>query len=264
MRLDLEGKVALVTGSGQGIGRAIALAFADEGVDVAVNVRTNRDAADEVAEAIRKKGRRASVYQADAADRDAVDDMVTGVIREFGRVDILVNNVGATPKRGRSIEQLEPEVWRDNMEGTLGSTFYCCQAVGRHMVERKAGNVINIASAAAFKPLAFWSGHSTSKMAVCMLTRQLAMEWARSNIRVNAIAPGIIETPRTKGLIANPELGGPRLHGIAMGRAGQPEEIASVAVFLASSLSSYMTGQVLLVDGGETDYFPVMVDWAKL
>jgi 3-oxoacyl-[acyl-carrier protein] reductase len=263
MRLDLEGKVALVTGSGQGIGKAIALALAAEGVHVAVNVRRSIEAAEQTAEAIRARGARAGIYQADVADYDAVAEMVERVIKDFGQIDILVNNAGATPMRGVSLDRLEPRVWQENMDGTLGSTFNCCQLVGRHMTERRSGNVINIASTAALKPLPFWSGHSVSKLAVCMLTRQLAMEWAPNNVRVNAIAPGIIETPRTAPLLANPALVEDRLRGIAMGRAGTAEEIGKVAVFLASDMSSYMTGQVLVVDGGETDYFPVMVDWAK-
>lgn len=263
MYSDLQGKVALVTGSGQGIGKAIALALAAEGVDVAVNVRRSVDAAEQVAAEIRGKGYRSRVYRADVADRAAVFAMVEAVFQDFGRIDILVNNAGATPTIGVSLERLEFEVWERIIDTNLHGAFHCSQAVGRYMVPQQAGSIITIASTAALKPLAFWSGHSASKLALSMLTRQLALEWAASNIRVNAIAPGLIETPRTVGFIADPQLIGPRLQDIPMGRPGKIQEVANVVLFLASEQSSYMTGQVLVVDGGETDYWFVMADWAQ-
>lgn len=263
MYSDLQGKVALVTGAGQGIGRAIALALAEAGVDVAVNVRSSVDLAEQVAKEVRQKGCRSGVYQADVADRDAVFAMVDRVLTDFGSIDILVNNAGVPGTMGVPLDQLEFDLWKRNIDTNLHGTFHCCQAVGRHMVAKKRGVVINMASTSALKPLALWGAYSVSKLGVIMLTKQLAMEWAPSNIRVNAIAPGIIETPRTARGVADPEVMGPRLRAIPMGRPGRPEEIANVALFLASEQSSYMTGQVLVVDGGETDYWQTMVEWAQ-
>jgi glucose 1-dehydrogenase len=263
---DLKGKTALVTGSGQGIGRGIALALAAEGVDVAVNVRKSIDAGEETVEAARRAGVRSSVHQADIADREAVFAMVDSVLEEFGKIDILVNNAGSAAPRGRSFEDVEIDAFRRHIDEGLHGTVHCCQAVGRHMVQRLTGSVINITSISARRPLPFWGGYSVAKQAVTMLTRELALEWLQpegSTIRVNAIAPGLIATPRTARLVENPELMRPRLEGIPMRRAGTVEDIAHVALFLASDCSGYMTGQELVVDGGESDYWPEMARWGR-
>jgi NAD(P)-dependent dehydrogenase (short-subunit alcohol dehydrogenase family) len=177
-----------------------------------------------------------------------------------------VNNAGSGTTKGISFESVDFDAFRGLVDEGLHGTVHCCQAVGRHMVPRRRGSVINITSISARRPLPFWGGYSVSKQAVTMLTRQLAIEWLEpegSTIRVNAIAPGLIATPRTARLVENPAVMGPRLEAIPMRRAGTPEDIAHVAVFLASDRSGFMTGQELVVDGGEADYWAEMARWAK-
>lgn len=263
---DLRGKKALVTGSGKGIGRAVALALAAEGVDVAINVRNDLAAGEVTVEAARGHGVRAIMHQADVSQQIQVNNMVDRVVHELGGIDILVNNAGGTARKGISIEEYDTDAFRTTIDECFYSTLYCCQAVGKHLVRQLSGSVINITSVAAVRALPFWGAYSVSKQAVTMLTRQLAGEWLEpegSTIRVNAIAPGLIATPRTERLVSNPSAMGPRLAGIPMGRVGTPDDIANFAVFLASDRSSFMTGQQLVVDGGESDYWVEMARFGR-
>jgi len=263
---DLRGKIALVTGSGQGIGKGIALALAKAGVDVAVNVRKSVENGEETSAEARNEGVKSLVYQADIGDRKAVFSMVDRVLSDFGKIDILINNAGTGVPRGISFEDLSEDAYREVMDGGINGVAYCCQAVGQHMVKNLAGNVINITSIAGLRPFPFWSGYSVTKQAVTMLTRQLAFEWLRpegSKIRVNAIAPGLIATPRTAALVNNPDLMPSRLRGIPMRRVGTVEDISNLALFLASDQSSFITGQEIVADGGETDYWGEMSYWGK-
>lgn len=263
---DLRGKTALVTGSGQGIGRGIAVALAEAGVDVAINVRKSIDSGEETAEIARASGVLSRVYQANIGDRKAVFSMVDNVLADFGKIDILINNAGAGVPRGFSFEELPEDAYHEVMDGGINGVAYCCQAVGQHMVKKRTGNVINITSIAGLRPFPFWSGYSVTKQAVSMLTRQLAFEWLRpegSTIRVNAIAPGLIATPRTAPLVGNPELMATRLKGIPMRRVGTVKDISNLALFLASDQSSFITGQEIVADGGETDYWGEMSYWGK-
>lgn len=263
---DLKGKTALVTGSGQGIGRGIALGFAAEGCDVAINVRASLDKAEETAEMARALGVRATVHQADIADRDAVFGMVDDVVSQLGKIDILVNNAGSNTDKGKSFEEVDFADFSSWLESGLNGTVHCCQAVGKQMVAQRSGSIVNITSISSRRPLPFWGGYSVIKQAVTMLTRELAIEFLEpegSTITVNAIAPGLISTPRTAFLVNNEAVMEARLKAVPMRRVGEVEDIANVALFLASDQSSFMTGQELVVDGGEADYWAEMARWAR-
>lgn len=191
MYSDLDGKVALVTGSGQGIGRAIALALAAEGVGIAVNVRDSVDAGNEVVREIEEAGGKARLFKADVGDEPAAARLADEALEHFGRIDILVNNAGSPSALGVSLGQIDTERWNRSLNINVNGTFYCCRALGDHMLERGSGAIINISSLAALKPLPLWGSYSVSKAAVSMLTRQLALEWAGGGVRVNGIAPGL-------------------------------------------------------------------------
>jgi 3-oxoacyl-[acyl-carrier protein] reductase len=252
-----------VTGSGQGIGQAIALGLAAEGVDIAVNVRRNIGAGEETVGLIEKMGRKAKLYVADVGDEAAVDTMVEAVAKDFGRLDILVNNAGIPGVRGTRLDKMDRNDWRLVFDINVHGTFYCCQAALPYLSKQAGAAIVNIASTAGIKPLAYWGAYSASKDAVIMLSKQMAFEFAEEGIRVNCIAPGQIVTPRTAALAADPELSAPRLRGIPLHRPGKPEEIANTVVFLVSEKSSFITGQAVRVDGGETEYVPLMAERAK-
>ncbi len=251
--MRLENKVSLVTGASRGIGRAIALAYAAEGSDVVINCSSSIEAAEKVAEEVKALGRRALVVQADIAGKAAVEDMVGQTVKEFGKIDILVNNAGmgiVSP----SID-LEESKWRRGIDVLLTGTFFCCQAAAREMIKQKSGKIVNISSMLGLTGIPERACYSSAKAGVIGLTRALAVEWAPYNINVNAICPGYVRTDIIKGLIARGLYEEKTLNTLTpLGRIGEPEDIASLALFLASEESKNMTGQAIVTDGGWTTY----------
>ena len=246
---SLEGKVAIVTGSKQGIGKAIAVALAEAGADVAVCTRVVEGGELEaVADEIKRLGRRSLAFQTDITQKSDVDNLVQRVMDEFGTIDILVNNAGIII-RGPILDFPEDE-WDRVIDTDLKGYYLCCQAVGKIMVERKRGNIINISSRIAKRAATDRGAYCVAKAGVDMLTRVLALELASYNIRVNAIAPADFRTEMTRGVLSDPETLRQRESFIPMGRIPEPSELVGAALFLASDASSFITGHIILVDGG--------------
>ncbi len=244
----LNDKIALVVGGSRGLGRTIALAYADAGADVAVASRSPELLA-QVAAQIRAKGRRALGIEADVADSAAVARMVERTRQEFGRIDILVNSAGvAWTER---VADMSDETWDWVIKTNLYGTFFCCREVARVMMEHKAGSIINVASIAGIKGPPSLGAYAASKGGVISLTKVLALELVRFNVRVNAIAPGYFRTDLNAAALDNPEIGPKIVKRIPMRRAGRPEELAPLVVFLASDDASYITGEVYGISGGE-------------
>lgn len=245
---QLTDKIALVTGGGRGLGRAIALAFAGAGAHVAVASRT-WEQLDEVAQEIRSRNRRGVLIEVDVTDSKSVAQMVETVRKEFGRIDILVNSAGAG-WASRMVDTSD-DVWKLLIDTNLTGTFYCCRDVARLMIEQKSGSIINLASVAGVKGPPGLGAYAASKGGVIMLTRVLALETVRHNVRVNAIAPGYFRTDMNAAILDDPEMG-PKIVGrIPMRRVGRPEESGPLAVYLASDQASYVTGEVYFISGGE-------------
>jgi 3-oxoacyl-[acyl-carrier protein] reductase len=249
----LKNKIALVTGSSRGIGKAIALAFAREGADVALNCSASIKATEKVADAIRKLGRRVVVIQADVADKAAVEKMVKTVVKEFGKIDILVNNAGMSVV-GAS-ESLEENTWRRGIGVMLTGVFFCSQAVGKEMIKQQSGKIINIASVNGIDAFPERACYCSAKAGVMALTKVLGCEWARYDINVNAVAPGYIKTDLVKDLVTKGTLDVKELAGrTPNGKLAKPEDVADTVVFLASEDSKHIVGQTIVVDGGWTAY----------
>lgn len=247
---DLSGRTALVTGASRGIGRAIAFGLAGAGAHVALN---GRDAAtlDEVRVDIEAAGGHAVVVPADVTDRDAVAAMVGAVLETFGQLDIVVNNAGGTAFMV-PFADLRFEGWTKVMRLNTESVVHVCQAVGPHLLERRRGSVINVASVAALGGTPALSPYGASKAAVLSLTRSLAMEWGHAGVRVNALCPGWTATDLNRSLWQDDQISAAMTATIPLGRWGKAEEMTGAAVFLASDASSYLTGQAIVVDGGLT------------
>jgi 3-oxoacyl-[acyl-carrier protein] reductase len=246
--MQLPGKVALVTGAQQGIGRATALAFAEAGADVAVNWLDNAEAAEQVAEIVRATGRRALPIQANVARRVQVEAMVRAVEDGLGPIDVLVNNAGVFP-RVPFLDMSEDD-WDYVLDVNLKGSFFCAQAAAKSMVAGgRQGSIINLTSGAAYRGSPRGVHYCASKGGVLSMTRQMALELAPHGIRVNAIAPGLTDTaqPRYGSSEEEIEAAG---HAIPLGRIAQPEDIARAAVFLASVDAGFVTGHTLHVNGG--------------
>lgn len=244
--MQLEGKTALVTGASRGIGRAIAERFGQEGAKVAVIYNRSKEPADAVAQAIQAAGSEAIVLQHDVSNVDGAAEIVAQVAEQWGKLDILVNSAGII--RDRLFLQMSPEDWQSVIETNLNGTFYFCKAAGKEMMGKRSGSIINISSVAAQHSNKGQSNYAASKAGIEALTRTLAAELAGRKVRVNAIAPGFIETDMTETV--RTMAGDAIQKAIPLKRYGQPVDIANVAVFLASDQSGYITGQVLTVDGG--------------
>lgn len=245
--MDLSDQTAVVIGGTSGIGHAIALGLAQAGADVVATGRREelaRTAADE----IRKLGRRSLAVSTDVLDRRSIDGLLKSVLAEFGSVEILVNSAGRT-KRTPTIDVTEKE-WNEILDTNLTGTLRGCQVFGRHMIERKYGRIINIASLSSFVALYEVAAYSASKAAVASLTKSLAVEWAKHGICVNAIAPGVFKTELNRNLLEGTPRGQEFLLRTPMGRFGKVEELTGAAVFLASQSAAFVNGHVLAVDGG--------------
>jgi NAD(P)-dependent dehydrogenase (short-subunit alcohol dehydrogenase family) len=250
-KFSLQGQVGIVTGGGQGLGRVFCKAFAEAGADIVV-AEISPETGPATASELWKTGRRALFVQTDVRSPDSIRAMVESALDEFGRIDFLMNNAGIT--KWAPAEDVTAQDWRDVIDVNLSGVLYCSQAVAQHMIKRGCGRIINIASMSGLianrpQPQA---SYNASKAAVIHLTKSLAAEWAPHNIRVNAIAPGYMDTPMAQPFFEDPQYGGVWIDAIPMKRPGQPEELAPIAVLLASEASSYMTGTTVIVDGGYT------------
>lgn len=246
-RFDLSGRVALVIGGSSGIGRALALGLADAGADVVASSRRSREVA-EVAGEIRARGRRTLALTSDVLERSTLEKLHAEVVTAFGKVDILVNAAGTT-KRLPTLELPEKD-WRTILRTNLTGTFHACQIVAPGMAKQGWGRIINIASLATFVAFYEVAAYGVSKAGVGALTKSLAIELARHGVCVNAIAPGFFPTELNEMLLENTPRGREVLMRTPMGRYGRIEELVGTAVFLASESASFITGQILAVDGG--------------
>jgi NAD(P)-dependent dehydrogenase (short-subunit alcohol dehydrogenase family) len=247
---SLAGRKALVTGASRGIGAVIAVAFARAGADVALTARTEAGLA-ETAREIRGLGRQAVEIPADLSDRDAAEDCVRVALKELGQLDIVVNNAGGSSFMTPFLD-MRPSGWDKVLRLNLDATMWICQAAGAHMTARGTGSVINVASVAGLAGAPFLAPYGAAKAAVVGLTKTLAVEWGRSGVRVNALCPGWTATDLNRVMWDAPDGGAATIANVPMARWGRAEEMAGPAVFLASDAASFMTGQVLVIDGGQT------------
>ena len=243
-----EGRVAIVTGGGRGIGRAVALRLAKEGADVAVSYRSNDEAAEKAEEEVRTAGMRCETFKGDVALQEDVEALVKGVIEAFGRIDILVNNAGLT--RDNLMMRMKEEEFDDVLNTNLKGTYLCTRAVLRPMIRARWGRIINISSVVGLVGNAGQANYAASKAGIIGFTKSVAREVAQRGITANVVAPGYVETELTGSL---PEKVKDQIKGqVPAGRFGEAEEVAEVVAFLAGEGSGYVTGQTVAVDGGMT------------
>ena len=242
----LEGKVALVTGAAKGIGKAIALALAADGAAVIVNYNGSKDRAEQTVEEIKALGADAMAYRCNVADTKAVDDMIKEIIRIYGRLDILVNNAGIT--RDNLIMKMTEEDFDAVINANLKGCFNTIKAVSRQMLKQRSGRIINITSVSGILGNAGQANYAASKAGIIGLTKTMARELASRGITVNAVAPGVVDTDMTQTL--SDSIKAAATAQIPLGHFGRPEDIASMAAYLASEKASYITGQIISVDGG--------------
>lgn len=252
--MRLEGKSAVVTGGGRGLGRAFTLALAKEGADVAI-YDVSIDTAEKVAEEVRRSGRYALALQCDLSRKTDVIKATRQVLDEFGKIDILVNNAGVCPVAS-AIETTE-EIWDKTVDINLKGTFLCNQIIGSSMIKRKQGRIINIASLAAHFGAPGGIAYHTSKAGVVSFTKALSVEWAKYGIYVNSISLG---TTLTESVIEKLDSSKWSVDRIPMKRFGEPEEIANLALFLASPETTYITGHDFIIDGGTSALMPTYVE----
>jgi peroxisomal 2,4-dienoyl-CoA reductase len=245
----LRNKVVLVTGGGTGIGRGIALGMASYGAHLVLASR-NLDHLDAVAHEAEAQGGKALSVRTDVRDPEAVEAMLQAAVETFGRIDVLVNNAAGSFLA--AARKLTPKGWQTVLDTTLHGTFYCCQTVGRQMMQQGGGKIINITATLHFKGSPGLAAPSAAKAGVEALTKTLALEWAKFHILVNAIAPGPIYTPGAESnLWSNTAFHDRVKRGVPLGRFGTPEDIANMAILLASPAGDYITGATMVVDGGE-------------
>ncbi|MBN1153216.1 MAG: glucose 1-dehydrogenase [Dehalococcoidia bacterium] len=249
---NLEGKVAIVTGGGRGVGQGIATVFARSGADVVI-AEKDADLAEDTRELVEKQGRRALVVQTDVTDEDSVDAMLARALATFKHVDVLVNNVGGVARpRMIALDEMELDEWRYTMDLNLTSQFLCSRALIRHWLGvGRPGSIVNISSLAAMVPYKTSVAYGAAKAGVINMTQTVGSQYGKNGIRVNCIAPGHVKTPITDALYKGREdVRAAQDRIIPLGRYGNPEEFGKVAAFLASDASSYITGQTILVSGG--------------
>lgn len=243
---QLQGRTALVTGASRGIGRAIALKFAEEGANIVFTHLSNDEQGLALAEELQELGVQVRVYRSDAADFEAVDNLIQEVVQAFGRLDILVNNAGIT--RDQLLLRMDEQAWDEVIRVNLKSVFNTVKVATKTFIKQRSGSIINISSIVGLKGNAGQANYAASKAGIIGFTKSVALELGARNIRSNAIAPGFIDTAMTQGLTAKAEQGWQK--AIPLQRVGQPEDVANCALFLASDAASYITGQVIQVDGG--------------
>jgi dehydrogenase/reductase SDR family protein 4 len=246
---SLKGKVALITGASRGIGQAIAVGYARAGADVIVASRKLPDL-EKVAQQIRGMGRKSLAVEAHVARMEEIKNLLTKIKEEFGKMDILVNNAGTNPTMASALD-VDERAWDAIMNLNLKGLFFLSQAAARVMKEKGGGKIINVASTAGITP-DLLPVYSISKAAVIMATKVMAQQWAQYNIRVNAIAPGLTKTRFSEALWNNPDILKMAMSKTPMGRVAEPEEMVGAAIYLGSDASSYVTGQVIALDGGST------------
>jgi len=245
----LDDKVVLVTGSTKGIGYGIALALARAGADVVINSRNQEDC-DRVASEVRNLGRRSLGIAADLTKLDAIYKMVEEALQYFGRIDVLINNAGTAITR--KAEDITEQDWDRVLNIDLKAVFFCSQAVGRFMIQRRKGKIINMASVLGLVGERQVLPYCVAKGGVIQLTRALALEWARYNIQVNALCPGYVITPMNEADLSQEKIYNHIVGKTPVRRLAKVEDLVGGAIFLASDASNYMTGQVLVIDGGWT------------
>ena len=246
-QFSLAGKKALVTGASRGIGRAIALALADAGADVALVSRGIENLQSTAAE-VQRLGRTAPIVVTDVRDLSQIEPMFARAIAELGHLDIVVNAAGI-PSRKSTVDLSQAD-YDDLYNTNIRSVIFCCQSAGRHMTARGSGSIINIGSLTTTLGFAGRALYGSSKGAVGQLTKSLAVEWGPSGVRVNAIAPGWIVTDLSRGALQDPIFSGKVVDRTPLGRLGYPDDMRGIAVFLASDASAFVTGQIIYVDGG--------------
>lgn len=246
---DLSGRVAIVTGAGRGMGYHIALALAKYGADLVICSRTVSEL-EKLGAEIQDLGRRVFIREVDIKKIPDINAMAIDAVDFFGHIDILINNAGIN--RPQWAEDVSEENWDDVMETNLKGLFFCTQAVGKVMIRQKKGKIINVSSQAGSVGLLQRAAYCSSKGAVNQLTRVLAIEWAKHNINVNAIAPTFIETPFTAPMFQKEGFKEYVLGNIPLGRVGKPEDVIGGVLYLASDASDLVTGHILLMDGGWT------------
>lgn len=245
--LELDGKTAVVIGGTSGIGRAIAHGLAEAGANVVCTSR-RAEQVETTAKEIENLGKKTLRITSDVSDTNSLQTVLDECVKAFGKVDILVNSAGRT-KRAPTVDFDETD-WNDIIETNLTGTLRACQVFGKHFLENGYGRIINIASLSTFVSLFEVAAYSASKAAVASLTKSLAIEWAKNGVNVNAIAPGVFKTDLNRQLLESTERGREFQMRTPMGRFGKVEELAGAAVFLASDAASFVTGEILVVDGG--------------
>ncbi len=246
--MKLKDKIALVTGSSRGVGRAVALGLAKQGANVVVNYTSNENAANEVVETIQSMGRKAIAVKADVAQKAEVENLVNSAIDTFGRLDILVNNAGFT--RPAMMIKMTEDQWDQVVDIHLKGAFLCAQAAGLHMKEQKSGKIINVTSVAGIVGTVGQINYSAAKGGIISMTKSIARELARYNVCANVISLGIVATDMTEKIRSDEKLKEIYMNRILLKRFAEADDIAPAFAFLASDESNYITGQLICVDGG--------------